>query len=102
MDSVDIKQEDDITRILMPENFTAALIPPLQAKLKQLIGAGSRTIIFDLQATRMLDSSGIGLLTATANSLAPVGGRMEVVAVAPDIFRLLNMMRLVERLNVSE
>ncbi len=102
MDSVDFKQENDVTRLLMPENFTAPLVPSLQARLKQVIAEGSKTIVFDMQSTRMLDSSGIGLLTATANSMATVGGRMEVVAVAPEIFRLLKMMRLVERLNVTE
>jgi anti-anti-sigma regulatory factor len=49
----------------------------------------------------MLDSSGMGLLIAAANSLAPGGGRIRVTNVSPDIFRLLQSMRLTTRLNVS-
>lgn len=96
------KQENDVCRILLSENFTAPVVPSLQQHLKQRVAEGSRTVIFDMSATRMLDSSGIGLLTATANSLSATGGCIKVVAVTPEIFRLLKMMRLVERLNVSE
>ncbi len=102
MNTIDIREENGGHKVVMPDNFTAPLVPILKKQLKQLIDGGSRAIVFDMAATRMLDSSGIGLLTATANSLATAGGRMEVVAVAPEIFRLLKMMRLVERLNVSE
>ena len=49
----------------------------------------------------MLDSSGMGLLIAAANSLAHSGGKLRVTNVCPDIFRLLQSMRLTARLNVS-
>jgi len=100
--NIDIRKGNGSHIVAMPENFTAPLVPALQQQLKQLIDDGSTDIVFDMAATRMLDSSGIGLLTATANSLAAKGGRIEVTAVAPEIFRLLKMMRLVERLNVSQ
>jgi len=102
MNTIDILKENGSHKVVMPENFTAPLVPALQQQLKQLIDGGSRAIVFDMAATRMLDSSGIGLLTATANSLAASGGRIEIIAVPPEIFRLLKMMRLVERLNVSQ
>jgi anti-anti-sigma regulatory factor len=44
----------------------------------------------------------MGILIATANSLAPYGGKIRVTNVCPEIFRLLQSMRLTARLNVSE
>jgi len=57
--------------------------------------------VFDLSSTAMLDSSGMGLLIAAANSVVPQGGKVRVTNVGPEIFRLLQSMRLTARLNVS-
>ena len=82
-------------------DLTAVLVPDLQAGLKQVLQKGVRNLVFDLTSTRMLDSSGMGLLIAAANSLAAIGGKVSVTNVSPDIFRLLQSMRLTFRLNVS-
>jgi len=82
-------------------DLTAVLVPDLQAGLKQVLQKGVRNLVFDLTSTRMLDSSGMGLLIAAANSLAAIGGKVSVTNVSPDIFRLLQSMRLTLRLNVS-
>jgi anti-anti-sigma factor len=66
-----------------------------------MLKKGARELVFDLAPTVMLDSSGIGLLIAAANSVAPNGGKVRVTNVCPDIFRLLQSMRLTSRLNVS-
>ena len=82
-------------------DLTAVMVPDLQAGLKQVLQKGARNLVFDLTSTRMLDSSGMGLLIAAANSLAAIGGKVSVTNVSPDIFRLLQSMRLTLRLNVS-
>ena len=82
-------------------DLTAVLVPELQAGLKKVLQAGARDLVFDLSSTRMLDSSGMGLLIAAANSLTLIGGKVQVTNVSPDIFRLLQSMRLTKRLNVS-
>ena len=61
---------------------------------------GASDVVFDLGNTVMLDSSGIGLLIATHNSLARKQGKVHVVQVSADILRMLQGMRLVSRLNV--
>jgi len=81
--------------------LTAALVPELQAALKEMLSKGARELVFDLGSTAMLDSSGMGLLIAAANSLTPNGGKVRVTNVSTDIFRLLQSMRLTARLNVS-
>jgi anti-anti-sigma factor len=95
------EQKDQQGAVKMKGDLTAILVPELQACLKEMINKGAREVVFDLANTAMLDSSGMGLLIAAANSLAPMGGNVRVTNVCPDIFRLLQSMRLTARLNVS-
>jgi anti-anti-sigma factor len=97
-----IEQNDQQGSVKLTGDLTAIVVPDLQAGIKEVLGKGVRDVVFDLASTAMLDSSGMGILIATANSLAPNGGKVRVINVCPDIFRLLQSMRLTARLNVSE
>jgi anti-anti-sigma factor len=96
-----LKQKGRRGTVALTGDLTANLVPDLQADLKQMLHKGAHEVEFDLASAVMLDSSGIGLLIATANSVAPDGGTVRVANVSPDIFRLLQSMRLTARLNVS-
>jgi len=96
-----LKQKDQQGSVRLKGDLTAVVVPDLQAELKKMLDKGARDLEFDLSSAAMLDSSGMGLLIAAANSLAPQGGKVRVTNVAPDIFRLLQSMRLTARLNVS-
>jgi len=96
-----IEQTDQQGSVKLMGDLTASLVPELQARLKELLNHGAKELAFDLASTKMLDSSGMGLLIAAANSVATNGGKVRVTNVSPDIFRLLQSMRLVARLNVS-
>jgi serine/threonine-protein kinase RsbW len=96
-----MEQNDSQGSVKLGGDLTAALVPDLQAGLREMLSKGARELVFDLGSAAMLDSSGMGLLIATANSLAPNGGKIRVTNVSPDIFRLLQTMRLTARLNVS-
>jgi serine/threonine-protein kinase RsbW len=96
-----IEQNDQQGSIRLTGDLTAVLVPDLQAGLKEVLNKGARDLTFDLAGTTMLDSSGMGLLIAAANTLASKGGKIRVTNVSPDIFRLLQSMRLTARLNVS-
>jgi serine/threonine-protein kinase RsbW len=96
-----MEQKDLQGLVRLKGDLTAALVPDLQASLKEMLSKGARELVFDLASTTMLDSSGMGLLIAAANSVAPNGGKVRVTNVCPDIFRLLQSMRLTSRLNVS-
>ena len=87
--------------VVLQGDLTASLIPDLQKELKNHLEKGVDEAVFDLRNTIMLDSSGIGLLIATCNSLAKKKGTIRVLNVSQDIYRLLQSMRLVSRLNVS-
>jgi serine/threonine-protein kinase RsbW len=96
-----VEQKDEQGSVKLAGDLTAIVVPDLQADLKEMLNHGARELVFDLASTAMLDSSGMGLLIAAANSLAPKGGKVRVTNVCPDIYRLLQSMRLTARLNVS-
>jgi len=96
-----IEQKDGQGRVTLEGDLTAITVPELQAALRKVLQQGASELEFDLTRAAILDSSGMGLLIAAANSLAPQGGQVRVTNVAPDIFRLLQGMRLTTRLNVS-
>jgi len=97
-----IEHNEKRCRAILDGDLTAVLVPDLQTALKSHLEQGIDEMVFDLGKTAMLDSSGIGLLIAACNSLARQKGHMQVLNVSEDIFRVLQSMRLVNRLHVSK
>jgi len=97
-----INRRDALCGVVLEGDLTAALVPGLQAAVKQQLAAGATDVEVDVSRTVMLDSSGIGLLIAIGNSLSRSGGQIRVVNVSKDIGRLLQTMRLTARLDVRE
>jgi len=96
-----LEKDGSNCRVTMHGDLVASVIPDLQAALKQQLQPGVEEVSFDLAATVMLDSSGIGLLIATSNTMARQKGRVRILNVSQDILRLLQSMRLTSRLTVS-
>ena len=101
MANFEITRDGVRSRVTLGERLAAADIPVLRPALLQEIDAGAGELVFDLAKTVSIDSSGIGLLIAANNSLQPREGFIRLLNVSPDIFRLLQSMRLVERLRAS-
>ena len=96
-----IERNGNLCEVRLAGDLTAASVPALQVDLRQNLPPEIREIRFDLNGVAMLDSSGIGLLIASSNSIAARQGRLSVVGASPDIYQLLQSMRLTTRLNVS-
>jgi anti-anti-sigma factor len=101
MSSYQTMRTDEGSRIAVVGGLTSLLVPELQQTLKTEVENGARQVTFDLQETTMLDSSGIGLLIATFNTLTQKDGKIAVINVPPQILKLLRSIRLITRLNVS-
>jgi anti-anti-sigma factor len=87
--------------VTLTGDLTAVVVPGLQADLRSVLEPGVTEVEFDLAGATLLDSSGIGLLIAAANSAGRLGGRLTVTRVSAEIFQLLQSMRLTARLNVT-
>jgi anti-anti-sigma factor len=83
------------TRALAIEgNLTAATAPAVRAQLREVLESGARQVAIDLSRTEIVDSSGIGLLIATHNSLSRNGGQLEVTGLSKELADLFRSMRL--------
>jgi anti-sigma B factor antagonist len=101
MSDFTIEQRNDQLQITLTGDLTAAVAPGLQKSAREALQPGVNEVVIDLRHTVMLDSSGIGLLIATRNSMSQRQGRLRVINASPDIMQLLQSMRLVNRLNVT-
>lgn len=102
MSDYEITSHETTAKVTLGAKLTAAEVKALQAALKREIEGGARELVFDFGALRSLDSTGIGLLVATGNSMSAVKGRIRLIDVSPDVMKLLRGMRLVDRLNATE
>jgi len=96
-----LEREAGQVLINLSGDLTAVVVPDLHKDLKEALHDAPFSLVFDLSRAEMLDSSGIGLLIAANNSAIQSGKSIRVINVAPEIFRLLQNMRLTARLNVS-
>jgi anti-anti-sigma factor len=95
-----IERRERHCHVILLGDLTASKVPDLQAALKGELAAGMVDVTIDLKNTAMLDSTGIGLLISTGNSVARQKGKLAVINVSPDVVRLLQSMRLTNRLDV--
>jgi anti-anti-sigma factor len=81
--------------------LTAVSAPDIRVQLKGLIKEGVRELTLDLVNTRVIDSTGIGLLVATHNSLHRIDAKMALVNVSQDLLELLKAFRLDKHFNIA-
>ena len=96
------EQQDPIIRFYKPEgDITASSAPLIRVDLKNLIAEGVRDLVIDMTNTRVIDSTGIGLLVATHYSLVRLNGNLAIKNVSQDLFELLKAFRLDKHFSVS-
>jgi anti-anti-sigma factor len=82
-------------------DLTSITAQEMRIQLKDLIRQGLRELVMDLANTRVIDSSGIGLLVATHNSLHRVDAKMSLINVSQDLLELLKAFRLDKHFTIS-
>ena len=95
-----ITREGEQVKVTLGQELTAREIPLIQSELKQK-AAGVREIVFDMSAAKTLDHAGLCLLIAAQNSMQAAGGAVRLFGLSNDIFKLLQGMRLADRLNAA-
>jgi anti-sigma B factor antagonist len=96
-----ITQEEQKTVIRPAGDIVAAHVPELRSVLRTTVNGGARDIVLDLCNTTMVDSSGLGLVIGTYNSLEKVGGRLTVIHASRDVLQLFQTMRIHQRIAIS-
>jgi len=95
-----ITQLEDKAILRLDQDLVAASVPEVKQQLKDLVNQG-KPVAVDLEGVSMVDSTGIGLLMATHNSLQKDGHALEVLNASDDIVKLFQTMRLDKRFAMS-
>lgn len=96
-----ITREQEKAVVCPAGDVVAASVPELRSVLWDSIAGGARDVVLDLSHTQMVDSSGLGLLIGTYNSLRKVGGRLAVIHASRDVLQLFQTMRMHQRFPIS-
>jgi len=75
-------------------DITAGSRDLLRNELLSLMEAGLVNLTLDLAKVRVVDSTGVGLIVATCNSLKERGGSLIIKNSSPDIAKMFRIMRL--------
>jgi anti-anti-sigma factor len=94
-------QEVTAAVVKLDGDLIAARLPALRSKLQEMLAGGTVHLTLDLTGTRMVDSTGIGLLISAHNSLKKAGGDLTVIHASKDILDLLRTMRIHQHFSVS-
>lgn len=98
---MDTEPETQVQMTLEPR-LSAQDAPGLRELFRQRIQEGARRIVLDFSRVESIDSVGIGLLVATHNSLAKLGGALVLTAVPRDVYHLLTLMRLDKHFSITQ
>ena len=82
-------------------DLTAVTAQEIRIQLKDLIRHGLRELVIDLSNTRVIDSTGIGLLVATHNSLRRIDAKLTLINVSQELFELLKAFRLDKHFSIT-
>src|SRR5579872_1203200 len=64
------------------------------ALVEQLIGKGTRNVVFDLSGVTALDSTGIGQFIASFNKIMAAGGQMRMAGATGHVLQTFHVSRL--------
>lgn len=93
-DMSEVRQEGAVVTIKPGRDVVASMVQDFKGELKAAVEKAPGELVIDLAGVEMVDSVGIGVIIAAHNSLTPIGAKLSVVNVSPDIFDLLRTMRL--------
>lgn len=75
-------------------DVVATMTNELRAELISLIQDAPQELVIDLAGVEIVDSVGISVLIAAHNSLEHRGGKLKIINIANDIYKLFKSMRL--------
>jgi anti-anti-sigma factor len=94
MADIEVSRDEGTATVAPRGDLVASVVPRLREQMKALLAEGAAEIVCDLSGVEIVDSSGIGLLVATHNSLARAGGKLLVTGASEDVLGLFRSMRL--------
>lgn len=96
-----IPTSSEIITLKVEKDVVAANCGELREQLRQLVAAGTRGVVLDFAAVRMVDSAGLGMLIAAHNSFRKSQGEISIANCPPEILELFRSMRLHQHMKIE-
>lgn len=93
LSSVETVSENSITAKLKGK-LIAGNLDDFRVKLKELIKNSPESVTLDMSDVNFIDSTGIGFLAATYNSLAKSGGTLRIIGLSEEMYDFFISLRL--------
>ncbi len=74
--------------------LVAGSFDEFREKIKELIRNGSNNVTLDLAGVDSIDSTGVGFLAATYNSLSKKGGTLRIIGLSEKMYNFFISLRL--------
>ena len=99
--NIEIHREGHTATLAPHGDIVATSVPELRSALRELVHTGVLGMTLDLEETGKIDSTGLGLLISTFNSLTKVQGRLALVNASPEVLELLRALRIHQHFEVA-
>lgn len=79
-------------------DVTVKTVTALRKKTREVIDGGAVNLVFDLSASKYIDSSGLGFFIGTLKKLKEAGGELRITGLnqyIAGIFRLVNLSSII-------
>jgi anti-anti-sigma factor len=82
--------------------IVASVVDDLRLKLSDAVDQNPGILTLDLALVDMIDSMGLGLIVATHNTLARKNGRLRLINLSDDLYKLMTVMRLHKHFEIQK
>jgi anti-anti-sigma factor len=97
---MDIDKEGHQTIVKPSKDVVAATARAFRERLLAVIEQGATEIVIDLTDVEMIDSVGLGVFIATHNALNKIEGKLTVINVSANVFKLFRTMGLFRHFDI--
>ena len=91
---VNVREERGVAVLTGPEELDAAIAPELDRAFGNVMAAGKKRIVIDLEATSFIDSSGLAALVRALKRARAAGGNVALAGLQPPVQKVFELTRL--------
>ncbi|MBF0547405.1 MAG: STAS domain-containing protein [Candidatus Riflebacteria bacterium] len=94
MEHSKIYLENQTVTVLLENNLTVEVVSQIRDELKKYFSSDVKKMIIDMEGCKMIDSHGIALLMAAANSMQSIDGKLVLRNQSAPVAEIFNTLQL--------
>lgn len=102
---MEITRDGEITSVLIDPKFDTVTSRDIEARLIEVVEAGSKKLLCDFSKTEYISSAGLRVMLSTAKKMQKNGGKIALCCMRPfvyDVFKMAGFIQLFDIHKSSE